>query len=292
MSEQQADNLLADDESKQEAPVVDDSLAEDFFAQLDKQVMGDSLKPETQEQTTSQVENPVESHVAKETIESDNTDTDVATLEKRYSDSSREAKRLNSRLTEVEPYLPILDAMREDPNLVSHVRGYFEGGGTAPVSMKEKLGLDEDFQFDYDDAMNSPNSDSAQLFNATIDGVVQKRLGEFASSQQAKTKRLNEQSAFRSKYDMDDNEYDDLLDYAKSHKLSMEDIYYLKNRSDTNRKVAEQAKTEVVEQMQNVRKMPQSVASAGNSQPVPESADDLVFDALLKEGAGLDALMK
>jgi len=54
MSEQQTDNLLADDDQKQEAPVVDDSLAEDFFAQLDKQVMGDSLKPETQEQTTSQ----------------------------------------------------------------------------------------------------------------------------------------------------------------------------------------------------------------------------------------------
>tara|TARA_R100000656_G_scaffold52054_2_gene41567 strand:+ start:1671 stop:2546 length:876 start_codon:yes stop_codon:yes gene_type:complete len=291
MSEQQTDNLLADDDQKQEAPVVDDSLAEDFFAQLDRQVMGDSLKPETQEQTTSQVENPVVSHVAEETVESDNTDN-VATLEKRYSDSSREAKRLNNRLTEVEPYLPILDAMREDPNLVSHVRGYFEGGGTAPVSMKEKLGLDEDFVFDYDDAISTPNSDSAQLFNATIDGVVQKRLGEFAQNQTAKTRRLNEQSAFRTKHDMQDAEYDDLLDYAKSHKLSMEDIYYLKNRTDTNRRVAEQAKTEVVEQMRNVRSMPQSVAAAGNSQPIQQSDDDLVFDALLKEGAGLDALMK
>ena len=161
MSEQKQDNLLADDSERVETAVApDDSQeAEDFFSQLDRQVMGDAIvqpKEAQPQQTTSQQENPaVEQPVASE-------ESDVANLEKRYSDSSREAKRLNNRLKEIEPYMPILDAMKEDPNLISHVRGYFEGGGSAPTSVKEQLGLDEDFVFDYDDALSDPKSSSAK----------------------------------------------------------------------------------------------------------------------------------
>ena len=64
MSEKNQDNLLADDSEKVEASAVapDDSAAEDFFSQLDRQVMGDAIvqpKEAQPQQTTSQVENPV-----------------------------------------------------------------------------------------------------------------------------------------------------------------------------------------------------------------------------------------
>ena len=100
----------------------DDSAA--FFSELDRQVSGDgdvveqAVNEQVATQTTSQEENPV---VTKDL------DSKVEKLEKRYSDSSREGKRLNNRLQEIEPYMPILDAMREDPNLITHVRNYFEG---------------------------------------------------------------------------------------------------------------------------------------------------------------------
>ena len=288
MSEQKQDNLLADDSERVETAVApDDSQeAEDFFSQLDRQVMGDAIvqpKEAQPQQTTSQVENPVEEQVS--------TSEDVDNLEKRYSDSSREAKRLNNRLKEIEPYMPILDAMKEDPNLISHVRGYFEGGGSAPTNIKEQLGLDEDFVFDYDDALSQPDSSSAKLFNATVDGVVQRRLSDFARQQSEQSRKTSEEQAFRSKFDIKEEDYEDLMDYAKSHRLTLEDVYYLKNKESRDDKVAGNARDEVIQQMKNVRSMPTSVASSGKTPKEEKSVDDMVFDKLLNTGTGLADLM-
>jgi hypothetical protein len=290
MSENIQDNLLMDDAQRAE---VDNSLqneqdtvAEDFFSELDKQVMGETLEQPIEtaqkEQTTSPQGNPELEQPATE---------EVATLEKRYSDSSREAKRLNTQLQELEPYMPLLNAMKEDPNLISHVKNYFEGGGSAPKSVKEQLGLDEDFMFDYDEALTNPESQSARLFNATVDGVVQRRLGDFARKQSVKSARANEENTFKEKFDVSENDYSDLMDYAKSHKLTLEDVYYLKNRDARDAQVAGNAREEVVQQMKNVRQMPPSAASAGNVQVEEKSVDDAVFDKLLSQGTGLDKLM-
>jgi len=289
MSEITQDNLLIDDTERVEqevAPNEQDTVAEDFFSQLDKQVMGDVISQPIEEaqeqQITSQQGNPE--------VEQQSTE-EVDNLEKRYSDSSREAKRLNGQLRELEPYMPLLNAMKEDPNLINHVRDYFQGGGSAPKSVKEQLGLDEDFVFDYDEALSDPKSSSAQLFNATVDGVVQRRLGDFAKQQSMQSRRASEENAFKSKYKVSNEDYSDLMDYAKSHKLTLEDVYYLKNRDNRDAQVAEGARQEIVQQMKNVRTMPPSVASAGNEQRDEQSVDDAVFDKLLSQGAGLDELM-
>ena len=260
-------------------------MAEDFFSQLDRQVMGEVVEQpdvEAQVEQTTPVQDPVAER---------NTEVNSVDWEKRYSDSSREAKRLNSQLQDLEPYMPLLNAMKEDPNLITHVRGYFEGGGSAPKSVKEQLGLDEDFVFDYDDALSDPNSQSAKLFNATVDGVVQRRLGDFAKKQSEQSRRASEETAFKSKYNVSEEDYNDLMDYAKSHKLTLEDVYYLKNRNNRDQEVANNTRNEVIQQMKNVRQMPTSVASSGNAQREEKSVDDAVFDKLLAEGTGLDKLM-
>ena len=289
MSEITQDNLLMDDAERAEqevAPIENDTVAEDFFSQLDKQVMGDVISQPIEEaqeqQTTSPQGNP---EVEQESTE------EVDNLEKRYSDSSREAKRLNSQLKEIEPYMPLLNAMKEDPNLISHVRNYFEGGGSAPTSIKEQLGVDENFVFDYDEALSDPGSTSAKLFNATVDGVVQRRLGDFAKQQSMQSQKASQEAAFKQKHEVSEEDYSDLMDYAKSHKLTLEDVYYLKNRDNRDAKIAEGARQEVANQMKNVRQMLTSVASVGNAQKEEKSMDDVVFDKLLSQGAGLDELM-
>ena len=289
MSENTQDNLLVDDAERAEQQIApeNDAVAEEFFSQLDKQVMGETLDEQPLEtaqpqQTTSHQENPVAEQQSTQNVDN---------LEKRYSDSSREAKRLNTRLNELEPYMPLLNAMKEDPNLISHVRGYFEGGGSAPKGIKEQLGLDEDFVFDYDDALSDPASSSAKLFNATVDGVVQRRLGDFAKKQSETSRRANQESAFKAKYDISDGAYTDLMDFAKGHTLTLEDVYYLKNRDNRDSQVANSTRQEVINQMKNVRQMPTSVASAGNTQREEKSVDDAVFDKLLSQGTGLDKLM-
>ena len=262
----------------EDSVAVETQEADDFFNQLDRQVMGSTISEETT-QTTSPQENPVESSSGND---------EVATLEKRYSDSSREAKRLNQQLRDIEPYLPILDAMKEDPNLINHVKDYFEGGGSTPTDLKGRLGIDEDFVFDYDDAVSNPNSDSAKLFNATVDGVVQKRLGQFANDQQVKDRQRIEERTFRSKYDISDGEYGDLVDFAKNRKLTLEDVYYLKNRESAAGNAANSARNEVMDQMKNVRKTPQSLASVGTAPREEQSLDDQVFDQLLGVGERLN----
>ena len=280
------DNLLVDDaqraESNNVTPTENDTVAEDFFSQLDKQVMGEVVEQPNVEAQVEQT-TPNQDPVAER-----NTEVNSVDWEKRYSDSSREAKRLNNQLQDLEPYMPLLNAMKEDPNLISHVRGYFEGGGSAPVSVKERLGLDEDFVFDYDDALSDPNSQSAKLFNATVDGVVQRRLGDFAKQQSEQSRRASEETSFKTKHNVSDEDYNDLMNYAKSHKLTLEDVYYLKNR---DQEVANNTRNEVIQQMKNVRQMPTSVASSGNAQREEKSVDDAVFDKLLAEGTGLDKLM-
>jgi len=275
----QTDNLQDSNPESVEEQVMDNNLdTNDFFERLDNEVNGaiydEVVEPQPEiEQQTSQLENPV----SEQPRQSDEADS----LQKRYSDSSREAKRLNGKLQEIEPYMPVLDAMREDPNLISHIRNYFEGGGQQPKNIKERLGLDEDFEFDYNEAMNTPDSESGQLFQATVDEVVNRRLSNFATKQKGENQRLAQESSFRSRYKLPENEWEDLVDYAKNHTLSLDDIYYLKNRETSKQNIANQTKQEVLDQMKNVRQRPVSVAASGSNQAPEQSPDDQIFDAIL-----------
>jgi len=263
------------------APAADKDDSGAFFDALDKQV--NSAVYDKPIQTTSEEpsdnnegESPEDGIVAEE-----NPNNTGDPIRQRYAASSREAKRLSGRLRELEPYVPILDAMKEDPNLVSYVRNYFEGGGNAPKSMKDSLQLDEDFMFDGGEAFENPNSDSAKVLNATVDGLIQRRLVDYASKQKSENVRLNRETEFRSKYEMSEDEWGDLKDFAKNTKLDLEDIYYLKNRDSREQNIQRNAKKEVADQMQNVRQRPQSLSSTGSTESEPISPDDAVFDQLL-----------
>ena len=274
----------------------------DFFEALDTQVNSGILDdPQTsQEDVTSQeFEQSGNEFLQEHAIsESPNFDTnsaektvDIENLQKRYSDSSREAKRLSSKLSELEPYMPILDAMREDPSLIQHVRNYFEGGGQTPVSMKEKLQLSEDFVFDPDDAMSNPDSDSAKVLGATIDGVVQKRLNSVLSRQQVENKRNAMESEFRQKHQMSNEAWSSFQNFAKNKTLELDDIYYLMNRGTREQNIAKSANQEVSNQMRKAQQKPQSLASTG-SQPHPQkSAEDSVFEEILGIDSQLESVL-
>ena len=270
--EEQAGNALNDIDFNQapeaELPVSDSKSSEDFFEALDRNVNG-LIQDEVQ--TTSAPQQDPDPQISQE---------DLGSLEKRYSDSSREAKRLNTRLKELEPYLPVLDAMREDPNLISHVRNYFEGGGQAPESMKDKFELDEDFVFDPDEAMSDTGSDSAKVLNATIDGVVQRRLNETLSKQQMENRRLSDEASFRASHDLTHDQWEDFTKFAKNKTLELEDILYLKNRETREQNIAKEASKGVAAHMRDTQSRPRSLATSGSAQ-VDKSADDQIFDSIL-----------
>jgi len=261
-----------------------DGDSQAFFDDLDKQVNSVVYDDDNITQLTSDMDTNNKEAQSPEVTnagDQDSNNTDVDNLQNRYSASSREAKRLNTKLNELEPYMPILDAMKDDPNLINHVRNYFEGGGNAPNSMKEQLQLDEDFMFDGNDAFDNPDSDSARVLNATIDGLVQKRLNNYAVNQKQENARLASESEFKQRYELSDDDWTDLVSFAKSKQLDLEDIYYLKNRENREQNIQRSAQEEVGRQMQNVRQRPQSLASSGASQEQEQSPDNEVFDKLL-----------
>ena len=276
MEEAQVGN--AETNSVPESFISDDS-AEDFFGQLEQEVNGgivDDIKNETSEASETQSDNTQEvEEPAKEAQQED-----IETLKKRYSDSSAEGKRLNQRLSELEPYLPILDEMRKDPELVSHVRGYFEGGGQTPQSMVEKLNLGADFIFDPDEAVSNPNSDSAKVLNSTIDGVVQRRLNNELDKQKKEFTLEKQINDFRQKHDMNDSEWNDFKKFADNQSLSLEDIYYLKNRGQREDNIAKSASQNAVRKVQETQERPKSLATKGSTK-VETSDEGQLFDTIL-----------
>ena len=256
-----------------------DMNTEDFFEALDSQVNGAIIDEPSQPTSEYESDNTQASPNAE--VQEEVSD-EVDTLQKRYSDSSREAKRLNGKLSELEPYMPILDAMREDPNLITHVRNYFEGGGQTPQTMTEKLNLDEDFVFDADDAFSQPESNSAKVLGATIDGIVQRRLNGALQGQRVENQKLAKETDFRSRHEMNDEQWETFVDFAKSKSLELDDIYYLMNRKNRDGKIADSARQEVHDKMREVQQQPGTLATQGST-PVEQSPDDSVFDAILGE---------
>ena len=259
--------------------------ADDFFEALDRKVNQGILEPEEEPALMQSEAEPETSEMSPET------ESQEHNWEKRYSDSSSEAKRLNSRLGELEPYVPVLDAMRKDPNLVTHVRDYFEGGGSTPKKVTEKLGLDDDFIFDADEAVSNTDSDSAKVLQATIDGVVNQRLQKHQVEQENQSKRLSTEAEFRQKHELNDEQWKDLVDYANSRTLSLDDIYYLKNRENRDKNVADSARKDMSEQMKRVRQKPQSASSIGGASRDNEvSPDEQVFEAILGIDSELESV--
>ncbi len=274
MSEQVGNATEAPESTSVQGAVMDMNT-DDFFETLDQQVNG-AIIDEPSQPTSEQSGNTQTSP----NVEVQEEVSEVDTLQKRYSDSSREAKRLNGKLSELEPYMPILDAMREDPNLITHVRNYFEGGGQTPQTMTEKLNLDEDFAFDADDAFSQPESDSARVLGATIDGIVQRRLNGALQGQKVENQKLAKETDFRQKHEMSDEEWSNFTEFAKSKSLELDDIYFLMNRKNRDEKIADSARQEVHNKMREVQQQPGTLATQGST-AVEQSPDDSVFDAIL-----------
>ena len=216
--------------------------------------------------------------------------------ELRYKNSSREAVKLKEQLNQLKPFTPVLDAMKKDSGLVQHVREYLTNGGAPAKSVQQQLNLSEDFEFDQSEAMSNPDSDSAKVMNAHVDGMVQKRVGAMLQSEkqnamkvQAQAMKQKEMLAFKDKHNMSEDEWKNFVGQAKNRRLSMDDVYYLLNKDKTAQNVASSTKKDMLNQMKNVRNMPTS-ASGANSQEVSVSPDSQIFDGLLELDDSVDNL--
>ena len=290
-------NIGMEADSFEAAEVQADAGSETFFDNLENQVNGgiiDETAEVTQQETSGseQVTHNTQS-VGSENVEPPTDDgTD---WKKRYEDSSREAVRLSEQYKNVEPFVPVLEAMKNDSGLVDHVRDYLKNGGKPAKSIQDQLGLSEDFVFDANDIAD-PDSDSAKVMNAHVDGMVQQRVGQMLNvekqraqqAQQAHT-RATEEHQFMQKHNMSETDFNSFKEKAQQHVMTLDDVNYLLNRNQNNANVANSTKNEMLNQMKNVRNMPTS-ASGENSQGTQRSESDEVFDAIKGLDDGVDNL--
>tara|TARA_R100000655_G_scaffold20867_1_gene42909 strand:- start:4318 stop:5199 length:882 start_codon:yes stop_codon:yes gene_type:complete len=291
MSEEVKGNSEPTDQQSAEQAVFDSSQG--FFDNLENSVNGMVSEGEaTQTTEVTQSESGTEQVTHQESQVAPSVD-----WEKRYKDSSREAIKVSQQLKELEPFVPVLNAMKRDSGLVDHVRDYLKGGGQPSKNIKEKLGLDEDFIFDQQEAIENPDSDSAKLMNSHIDGLVQSRVNQVltrekqnASQMQQRFMQKKKEADFIKKHGMTEDEFAQFKDQAKSRRLELDDIHYLINKDKANTNVANNTKKEMLDQMKNVRNIPTSASDSNNQGDVKKSADDSIFDSLASSDRGLDNL--
>ena len=277
------------------ADILEDSGSENFFNDLDNQVNGGIVDTEV---TPNQQSDPKQvTHVNNDegsnNVAQSNNSTD---WEKRYTDSSREAVKWRDKYQQVEKFVPVLDAMKEDSGLVDHVRNYLVEGGAPAKSIQQELKLGEDFQFDQQEAMTDPDSDSAKVMNAHVDGLVQQRVGEMVQTEQQRAQQIfaakqaeQKELDFKQKNNMNEEQFATFKDQAKNHIMTLDDINTILNKDTAAKNVASSTKQEMLNQMKNVRSMPTS-ASGANSQGEVVTEDRNVFNSILGNNTNVDNL--
>ena len=261
--------------------------SETFFNDLEQQVNG-GIIDETAEVTQQEISGSEQVTHNTQSVGSENVEPQTVNgtdWKKRYEDSSREAVKLSEQYRNVEPFVPVLEAMKNDSGLVDHVRDYLKNGGKPAQSVQERLGLDEDFVFDANDIAD-PDSDSAKVMNAHVDSMVQQRVGQMLNVEKQRAQKIQqsqarvaEERSFMQKNNMSEDQFNSFKEKAQQHVMTLDDVNYLLNRNQNNTNVANSTKAEMLNQMKNVRNMPTS-ASGANSQGQQRSESDEVFDLI------------
>ncbi|QDP57641.1 MAG: hypothetical protein Unbinned3338contig1000_17 [Prokaryotic dsDNA virus sp.] len=277
------------------------SDSDNFFEALEQDVNGlvqdKEVTPKTQAQETPQVD-PSQ---AQQSVTDGAQPSEIETLKKRYSDSSREAQKMRAQLNELQPFMPVLDAMKKDGNLVSHVRNYFEEGGNVPSDVKNNLNLPEDFVFDPDEMVNNPESNSRKVFDKMIGNAVNQKASQIMAQQQQQNQQMayknqvsKSANEFMQKNGLTVQEFENFVAEAQERfskqGMTFDDMYLILNQNRVTENVANATKSDMLNQMKNVRNIPTSASNANNAGK-PANPSDSVFDALLSSDGNIEELL-
>ena len=275
-----------------------DSLDDSFFEDLEQSVNGAIAQDDEPMATQSQ---PSGSETVTHVEQDDGSNAGLwesndNPYKKRYSDSSREAVKQRETYKDLEPFVPVLEAMKNDSGLVDHVRNYLQNGGAPAKTVQDQLGLSDDFVFDANEITN-PDSDSAKLMNAHVDRMVQQRVGQMLQAEKSRAQQIqqvrtrkDEEKAFKKEHNLSEEEFDAFKERAKTHVMTLDDVNYLLNRNQNNANVANSTKQDMLNQMKNVRNIPTSASGANNQGDNRKSAEDSLFDSLVGSDGDLDNL--
>jgi hypothetical protein len=273
-----------------------EGTSDDFFNALENDV-NSAIQDENTSDATTEVTPPTsDPEQVTRTPEGTNNEVDWET---RYKDSTREAQRMHGELSELKPFVPVLNAMKQDSGLVDHVRDYLENGGEPSATVSDRLGLEEDFVYDAHEAMQDPKSDSAKVFDHTVDKIVTGRVQQLMANQNEQTRktaassqRKVEEDRFKKDMNMSEGQFSSMMEKANKHVMTLEDLHLLVNKDAVQANTADATKKQMLNQMKNVRSIPTSASGVNSAGDAVKSVDDEIFDALNNTDGGIDNLFE
>ena len=247
------------------------SESQDFFNSLDNE-LGTVEHPEqptpAPEQVTSQEAIPdAAGQQGNENVQANDTN-----WQKRYNDSSNEARRLKAENDELKPFKSVINFLREDSGAVDVLQSYLKNGGEVPQTLQEELKLDEDFMFDMDDATKDPESDSGKLLNRMVEKKAQTIVNNTLQQERQKAYQVQESRAkaqersdFMQRMNYTEEDMQRLEDQVKSRRMTYDDLHLLVNRDQINHNVRQNTQQDMMNQMSAVRNIPTSIGGANNA---------------------------
>ena len=209
-------------------------------------------------------------------------------LKSKYGASSAEAKRLLDKLQAVEPYMPILDLIQNDEGAYNALSNYIKGNQTVQDSVKAELGLSEDFEFNQQEAINNPGSDSAKVLQRMMEKTAQKvakqteqTVTQKMADKERKEAIRQEALALKAKFKLSDDELAEFFNKIKGYRPTLEDLFLALNKD----KVQENLINNIVnEKLGPKNKQNRSVGKAGGGSE--QSVEHLIMDTIINSDAG------
>ena len=217
---------------------------------------------------------------------------EVDTLKTRYSDSSKQGKKvpeLEKKIADLEPKIRVYDQIVADPVLENMVVDYWNKGKQPSSDLKTELDLGEDFVFDSDE-ITKPGTDSYKVFNASVQKaagqMVDKRFAELQQKNETEAKEQRIQamkSEFVGKYG--ESALEEVETYMEDKQLGLEDIYKLMNFGERDKTIARNAATQQSEQVKKNQERDPSLATKKGA-VIHNSDERNVMDALKEIDGG------
>ena len=218
--------------------------------------------------------------------ESDEEESDEEDEDKSKENETEDPK-VDPELEELKKYkdfVPLLEVMMNDPNLVNVVKEYLTGEQTQ--QSQENFELPEDFIFDFEEAIKDPNSDSGKLLDRYVQSKVRSTVNAELSKEQQQKVLEDQKLRVMKKFGATEQDVNDLINWTKNTQLTLEDAYYLKNRSKIEKEIAKNAINSALKKKSTSHRSLSSKGKPG-SQSNPESELFKLIKGSIEFGGGV-----
>jgi len=204
--------------------------------------------------------------------------------------SSAEAKRLSAQINEIgdmKDYAPIIDLLKKDEGAVAAITNYVNSSQSVQDSVKAELGLSEDFEYDQQEAINDPNSDSAKVMNRMMEKTAERIASEkvnVLTKQAEEEKRrdalMAQAKELQIKHKLDAEQLKEFISKIDTYQLTLEDMFMIINKD----KIQENFVNNIVKE--KLGSQTSANRSLGSSSGGEKSVESKLMDAFVNSDTG------